>query len=979
MSSRYVETKAARQAVAGREAEIVEALGVAWTPGRRGHIDCPYPDHGGKDDWRLTERGRAICTCTGSKSDDVFAIAGKIERLNFTDAKIRCVEIVGRADLIRERLKGDAFQATDPDSLMQAPAGRRRDALVRTYLAHRLGIEPEAVPMPATPVIGLRALTYFDAPEGRAKPIKVGAYPCAVFIQVDAQGRRHAHRIYLAPAGAGKADLGLRADGERRDPKKSARNLGSESTAGRVVVWGEAESAPWCILAEGVETATAVAFAFRPEIERGELYVAAGVTASGVEAFLPWAATERVIVAADRDEAVDGDRPGPSRRGERAARVFCTRQAGRLALAIALPGEPDTKADWLDIHGTGGPEAVRTGILAAVDYVPTAADGAVERRRGEDREALAQVARDYPVPDLAGLTLAYQRTRDGTVWLHQEITTREGVVMVPVATPFGVLARLRFADQGNAYGLRVAVQDMGGHRREIDIGRETLGKQAAAETRALLFGEGLRTDDEGETIAVRCLKAANPGTEISIVGSPGWHSLADADARFFVCPSGRIAGAPAEGALELSAQSRIGETVATGGTLEGWKAAITVAASVSGCPHWTIGALAGFAGPLIALLGLDTCGLNLSGRNSGGKTTALRLAVSAWSRATTHRRDSLLQTARATANGVEAMASRANATILALDELGHVDGTELGKIIYSLASGVGKSRMSAAGALRPSHTWSTFVFLSSEKSLEEKIRGDGGEWYGGMAARIPDVDITGVDRAVDAAVRARIQAVDEHFGHAGPTFVAALIEHGGVRQVQKIRDGIDENVAVLAGLDADASLKRAALPFAILTAAGTLAQRFGILPDGLDIHGAIHWAWGRFRASTDAMALDPETQATALLRSYIAQHWDSSIYSTEPMEGGRAPGQKARGWYDAETVYIPREDLVAAAGGTLKEVEVARALDRQGFIAKRKSERHLCVAYVPKLGKVAAYALCRKEFGREARRAAFSGHDGAWG
>src|SRR4051812_6505415 len=111
----------------------------------------------------------------------------------------------------------------------------------------------------------------------------------------------------------------------------------------------------------------------------------------------------------------------------------------------------------------------------------------------------------------------------------------------------------------------------------------------------------------------------------------------------------------------------------------------------------------------------------LSGLTSSGKTTAQRLAVSAWSRAALTARDSLLQSARATANGVELLASRSNGTVLALDELGHVSGKELGKIIYSLAGGVGKTRMTADAQLRPSYSWSTFVLLSAEKSLEEKV------------------------------------------------------------------------------------------------------------------------------------------------------------------------------------------------------------------------------------------------------------------
>lgn len=967
-AERYVSTDAARQAVSGHESTIVHALGIPWEDRRGSHIDCPYPAHGGAKKWRLTEKGRAICTCTGRKTDSVFDIACKVEALDFEAAKIRCVEILGRSELIRQRIGGGAFQASDARSLLDAPPERRDDTLPRAYLAHRLGIELDAVPMPDTPVVGLRGLAYFDPPaSARAKPSKVGEYPCAVFGSVDREGREHAHRIYLAPAGAGKAELGAGPDGEPRDPKKSAKLVGKESTAGRSVFWGDPASAPWAILAEGIETAAAVAFAFRPEIASQEVAVISAINAGGIEAFKPWDATRRITVAADRDEAIKVGRKAPSQRGEQAARTFAIRAPMEVCVSIALPGEPGTATDWLDVHGADGTEAVRAGILAAEAFTPVTEESEAERKRTEDLEELRRVERDYPLPPLDTLDLSYQRTAGGKIRVHRRMQVGDTVETQPIASPFGVLARLRFADQDDAYGLRIAVEDMGGRRREIDIDRGTLAKQAGTEVRALLFDAGLRTEDDGELVAVRCLKAADPVQEITVVRAPGWHTLAGQDDRFFVCPSGQIVGGSDGNPLELSAAARISASVAKGGTLEGWKAAVAAAVAIPGCQHWALGAMAGFAGPLIALLGLDTCGINISGRTSGGKTTAQRLAVSAWSRAALDQRDSLLQTARATANGVEAMASRADATILALDELGHVNGVELGKIIYSVASGVGKSRMTPTGALRPSLTWSTFVLLSAEKSLEEKVRGDGGDWFGGMAVRMPDVDITGVDRAVDAGVRARIHGVDQHYGQAGPAFVAALIEQGGLRQAEGIRDLVNQGVIALAGAGADASLSRAAEPFAVLAAAGTLAKEFGILPEILDVHGAIRWAWARFRNSSDAMALDPEAQATAALRIWILERWDSTIYPTELAEGRQPPSKDSFGWYDDDAVYIPRHRLVEAAGNALKEVEVARALDRQGFIVKRKSERHLAVAYVAKLGKADAYALSRQEFGRIAR------------
>ena len=977
-SEQYVKTKDAYGAIEGHEVEIVQALGIQWRAGQRDHIRCPYPDHGGADDWRLNAKGRAICTCTGGKTDSVFEIASKVEGLDFEAAKIRCVEIVGRADLIRTKSEGGGnYQTTDARSLLNAPADRRNDALPRAYLAHRLGIVPAAVLMPSTPVVGLKALAYYDASKTpKGKPVKVGEYPCTVFGQIDAQGRQHAHRIYVEPGGAGKANLGIGPKGGPRDPKKSAKTTeGDTTTAGRVVAWGNPKVAPWCISAEGIETAAAVANAFRAEIEAEAAYVVAGINAGGVEAFAPWPNTKRVTVAADRDEAAKIS-PSPTRRGERAARAFGIRNHERIAVSYALAGEPGTGTDWLDVHEAGGPEAVRAGILGAVAYRPSDEEIAAERARIDGTAELQRIERDYPLPPMESVTLAYQRTKSGKVWVHQAVKVGEAVEMVPVASAFGVAARLRMADEGDAYALRLVVQDMNGRCRQIDVDRAAFARQGAADTRAMLFGAGLRTENDGEHIAVKCVKAADPAREIIVVRRPGWHN-SDSGAPFFVCPSGQIFGAEGDDKPELSVNTKISPTVASGGTMDGWRQAVTAACTAPHCEHWTLGTIAGFAAPVLSLCGLDSCGINLSGMTSGGKTTAQRLAVSAWSRAALDQRESLLQSARATANGIELMAARSNGTVLALDELGHVHGKELGRIIYSLASGVGKTRMSAEAQLRTSHTWSVFVLFSAEKSLEEKVRGDGGEWAGGMAVRIPDVDITGINRAVDQAVLDQIGAIDRNFGHAGPAFVEALIGAGLHLKASEIRQSVVQAAQAIAGSGADGKHVRAAMPFAILNTAGRLAQRLGVLPEAVDVGRAVRWAWERFTKSTDAVALDPEQQATTNLRAWIAERWGSSIHPTMPDDGARPPTRDALGWYDETAVYLPAQRIVEAAGGALKEIEIGRALDAQGYIAKTKDADCYFVSFVPKIGKIKAYALSRSAFGRTTREEpAFAVHSG---
>jgi hypothetical protein len=81
--------------------------------------------------------------------------------------------------------------------------------------------------------------------------VHVGDFPAAIFETVDRDGKTHAHRIYLAPGGAGKAQLGLGANGQRRQSKKAARKTADESTAGRAVIWGDTSKAELELIFEG--------------------------------------------------------------------------------------------------------------------------------------------------------------------------------------------------------------------------------------------------------------------------------------------------------------------------------------------------------------------------------------------------------------------------------------------------------------------------------------------------------------------------------------------------------------------------------------------------------------------------------------------------------------------------------------------------------------------------------------------------------
>jgi hypothetical protein len=86
--NRHVETRAIKDAVKGREAEILDAIEIDWRSGQP-HITCPYPGHPDEHlSWRWdSEKSCSFCSCI-EKSHSIFDVVIAEERIDFQAAKI---------------------------------------------------------------------------------------------------------------------------------------------------------------------------------------------------------------------------------------------------------------------------------------------------------------------------------------------------------------------------------------------------------------------------------------------------------------------------------------------------------------------------------------------------------------------------------------------------------------------------------------------------------------------------------------------------------------------------------------------------------------------------------------------------------------------------------------------------------------------------------------------------------------------------
>lgn len=762
-------------------------------------------------------------------------------------------------------------------------------------------------------------------------------YPALVGIVRDQAGEPLGlHRVWLDPAAPTKAALG--------NPKKSLGAI----RGGAIRLF---PASTFVVLTEGIETALAVRTA------RPDLPVWAAIAAGHLaECRLPPGIVE-VLVAADHDANGAG-----LKAAERLAERLVAE--GRRVW-IALP--PSVDADFADVLATDGADAVRAILAAAAEFVPASPvlGAAIVDDSAPERRTIDETRRLYPLPRLENLLLDYREASDRSVRLYKHAgkDKRGQDRWEAVATPFGPVARLRYMDHDEAFGLRVHVEAMDARVRAVDFDRASLARVGASEIKGALFAAGLRTESDGDSLAVQILKAADPADEILVVSRPGWHRVDGNDHPLFVTPGG-TAISDDDARLELATAARFGQVAK--GTLDGWKSAVAAAAEAKGCPHFLLGVLCGFAGAVQSLAGLDSCGINLSGLSSSGKTTAQRLAVSAWTSPSIGA--GLLQSMRSTENAVEVFAQGASGTVLALDELAHADGRAIARLIYAIAGGQGKARLTAGAILKQRYAWSTYAVLSSECSLEEKVRADGASWIAGMAVRIVDVDVTDVDRNVPVSLMRGIAGVEKHHGHAGPAFVAKLIEGKRHEAPDALRELVIEAARKIAGEKADAARLRAATCLALPLVAGRLAQDFDLIPWSLDLDRVVYWAWERFTRSSDADALAPDEHAIANIRAWIAERWDVTIKSVDTGADGfdrKLNNREAVAWYDETAIYLPVQRIREASGETLKAQQVAKALIDRGLLVRRHDNQRATIRWVPKVGKIDAYALKRSEFGRD--------------
>jgi putative DNA primase/helicase len=414
-----------------------------------------------------------------------------------------------------------------------------------------------------------------------------------------------------------------------------------------------------------------------------------------------------------------------------------------------------------------------------------------------------------------GLFITVERRRGKEEWEEK----------IWLSAPFEIIGRVRDPQsQSWARLLRWGDDDSVVHQHPV--ADEDLHGDGSALC-AVLASRGLKI----ATGAVRqhfvsYLNQAVVKARITIVGRTGWHEVGGQ--RTFVLPDG------------TNSRILVSETVtspyAASGSLEEWQG--SVAKLAEGHSRALFATSTGFVPPLLELIGEGGGGFNLRGASSIGKTSLLCSAASVWSNG--GEQGGYIKTWRATANGLEGVAALYSGTLLPLDELSIASANEVGNIVYSLASGIGKQRAQRDGSVRAPKTWHVTILSTGEVGIAAKIHEAGKRARAGQEVRIVDIDAdtgkglgvfdhAGADGSKKLADDIK-KAAKVYYGAAGPAFVRAIESKGVESIVATVRETQDIFRAGVIRGTPGGQILRVADRLGLVAAAGELAVDLGILP-----------------------------------------------------------------------------------------------------------------------------------------------------
>jgi uncharacterized protein (DUF927 family) len=401
-----------------------------------------------------------------------------------------------------------------------------------------------------------------------------------------------------------------------------------------------------------------------------------------------------------------------------------------------------------------------------------------------------------------------------------------------ICAPFEILGRGRNPD-GQAWGRLLRWQDEDGREHTDFVSDAALhGDLTALASELAQRGLKIAATRTARSNLATYLNGVWHDERITMVARTGWHVIAEK--RTFVLPNGTI-GPASQGQVLL--QQQAASPYQSRGTLEAWQS--SVGTLIADHHRLVLMCSVAFAGPLLDLAGLEGGGVHIYGDSSLGKTTSLAPAASVWGKGAS---PGFILPWRQTANAFEATAALHTDTVLVFDEVGVADAKAIGTAAYQISAGAGKGRLNRDATLKGRHEWRVMLLSTGELPIAGKIAQDTGRSaQAGQQVRVLDIPADagegygvfshpGPDGNAGTLSDRIKQAAAETYGMAGPAFVQQLVQNGAEGTAEPLHQIIDAFVQENVPAGANGQVRRAARRFALIGAAGELAQTWGIVP-----------------------------------------------------------------------------------------------------------------------------------------------------
>jgi putative DNA primase/helicase len=476
----------------------------------------------------------------------------------------------------------------------------------------------------------------------------------------------------------------------------------------------------------------------------------------------------------------------------------------------------------------------------------------------------------------------FEVDEDGVWYLQEkknEPSTRDWI-----CSPLWVTGYTRDYRNEN-HGRILEFQDIDGYKHQWTMPMDLLAGESAKILGSLLnMGLRIAPKKQGKDRLLEYIAQCNPVRRARCVLQCGWFN------GVFVLPSETIGYIQGEKIIYQNS-SIIESKTNTSGLLVDW--IDQVAKKACGNSRLILSLSASFAGPLLDLMNHENIGIHFRGNSSLGKSTAEHVGNSVWgSPASIH-------TFRATANGLEGIASLHNDRLLCLDELGQISPMEAGQVIYMLGNGMGKGRANQHGLAKKQMTWRVVFLSTGELSLAQLMNEVGKRVKAGQEVRLIEIpadtgvyglfeNLHGFEGGADFSIYLR-NTCAHLYGTASRTFLQRLVEdvRGSIDMVKAMMNGIRQRYLPK---DSSAQVIRVFNHLALIAAAGELASQFGVT--GWKIEEAVTGVMKCFQdwvVARGDLGMHEEKEALSQVRSYFELHGESRFTPWE-----REPEDKSR-------------------------------------------------------------------------------------